>query len=160
MLRHCHLKSFALALVSLVLRCQIASAADSLSRYLSKTSIRKFLGVIFLFLVFGSTVLGCSPLYVMRAAYEEGKILWRREPITGFLEKPGIAPDTKEKLALVLAARDYAHNTLKMNVGGSYSSFSDVDSPDLTYILTAVPKTEFKPYTWWFLFVGRVPYKG
>jgi predicted aminopeptidase len=24
----------------------------------------------------------------------------------------------------------------------------------------AAPKTELKPYTWWYLFVGRVPYKG
>ena len=111
-------------------------------------------------LAFGSTVSGCSPLYVMRAGYEEGKILWRREPITDFLEKPGIVADTKEKLGLVLAVRDYADKTLKMNVGGSYSSYSYVDRPDLTYILTAVPKTELKPYTWWFLFVGRVPYKG
>jgi predicted aminopeptidase len=111
-------------------------------------------------LAFGSTVSGCSPLYVMRAGYEEGKILWRREPITDFLEKPGIVADTKEKLGLVLAVRDYADKTLKMNVGGSYSSYSYVDRPALTYILTAVPKTELKPYTWWFLFVGRVPYKG
>jgi predicted aminopeptidase len=111
-------------------------------------------------LAFGLTVSGCSPLYVMRAAYEEGKILWRREPITDFIEKPGTDADTKEKLGLVLAVRDYADKTLKMNVGGSYSSYSYVDRPDLTYILTAVPKTELKPYTWWFLFVGRVPYKG
>jgi Putative aminopeptidase len=53
----------------------------------------------------------------MRAGYEEGKILWRREPITDFLEKPGIVADTKEKLGLVLAVRDYADKTLKMNVG-------------------------------------------
>ena len=111
-------------------------------------------------LAFGLTVSGCSPLYVLRAAYEEGKILWRREPITDFVEKPGTDADTKEKLGLVLAVRDYADKTLKMNVGGSYSSYSYVDRPDLTYILTAVPKTELKPYTWWFLFVGRVPYKG
>src|SRR5437867_2005492 len=31
---------------------------------------------------------------------------------------------------------------------------------DLTYILTAAPRTELRPYTWWFLIVGRVPYKG
>jgi predicted aminopeptidase len=109
---------------------------------------------------FGSTVSGCSPLYVMRAAYEEEKILWRREPIIDFLEKPGTAADTKEKLALVLAVRDYADKTLKMNVGGSYSTYSYVDRPALTYILTAAPKTELKPHTWWFVFVGRVPYKG
>src|SRR6476619_4138190 len=85
---------------------------------------------------------GCSPLYVLRAAYEEGKILWRREPITDFVDK-----------AEVLAVRKYAHDVLKFNVGGSYSSYSRVDRPDLTYIVMAAPKTELKPYTWWFLII-------
>ena len=129
-------------------------------RYLSRTHLTKWLWVIFMVLVLGSTLSGCSPFYVMRAAYEEGKILWRREPIANFIERPDIAADTKEKLALVLAVREYAKNPLKLNVGRSYSTYSYVDRPDLTYILTAAPKTELKPYTWWFLVVGRVPYKG
>ncbi|HKY07550.1 MAG TPA: aminopeptidase, partial [Candidatus Binatia bacterium] len=29
-----------------------------------------------------------------------------------------------------------------------------------TYIVLAAPKTELRPYTWWFLIVGSVPYKG
>jgi predicted aminopeptidase len=103
---------------------------------------------------------GCSPFYVMRAAYEEGKILWRREPIADYLQNPEINDDTKEKLRLVLAVREYARDRLKMNVGGSYASFSYVDRPDLSFILTAAPQTELKPYTWWFLIVGRMPYKG
>ena len=130
------------------------------SGYLSRTHLTKWLWVIFMVLVLGSTLSGCSPFYVMRAAYEEGKILWRREPIADFIERPDIAADTKEKLALVLAVREYAKNTLKLNVGKSYSTYSYVDRPELTYILTAAPKTELKPYTWWFLVVGRVPYKG
>ena len=110
--------------------------------------------------VLGSVISGCSPFYVIRAAYEEGKILWRREPIPEYLEKPELAADTQDKLKLVLAVRDYARDVLKLNVGGSYSSYSYVDRPDLTYILTAAPRTELRPYTWWFLIVGRVPYKG
>ncbi len=56
--------------------------------------------------------------------------------------------------------REYARDVLKLNVGGSYSSYSYVDRPDLTYIVVAAPKTELRPYTWWFLIVGNVPYKG
>ena len=103
---------------------------------------------------------GCSPVYVLRAAYEEGKILWRREPITDLLHKPDVPLDTQEKLQLVLAVREYARDTLKFNVGGSYASYSFVDRPDLTHIVIAAPKTELRPYTWWFLIVGSVPYKG
>jgi predicted aminopeptidase len=110
--------------------------------------------------VLGSVISGCSPFYVIRAAYEEGKILWRREPIPEYLEKSDLGADTQDKLKLVLAVREYARDVLKLNVGGSYSSYSYVDRPDLTYILTAAPRTELRPYTWWFLIIGRVPYKG
>jgi predicted aminopeptidase len=103
---------------------------------------------------------GCSPIYVMRAAYEEGKILWRREPIADYVQNPHVNDDTKEKLRLVLAVREYARHRLKMNVGGSYASLSYIDRPELSFILTAAPQTELKPYTWWFLVVGRMPYKG
>src|SRR5947208_13956166 len=67
---------------------------------------------------------GCSPLYVLRAAYEEGKILWRREPIADFIQKPDVKPDMQEKLQLVLAVCNYARDVCKFNVGGSCSSDS------------------------------------
>jgi predicted aminopeptidase len=108
----------------------------------------------------GFPFLGCSPVYVLRAAYEEGKILWRREPITDVLHRPDMALETREKLRLVLAVREYARDVLKLDVGGSYASYSYVDRPDLTYIVVAAPKTELRPYTWWFPIVGHVPYKG
>lgn len=107
-----------------------------------------------------ATISGCSPLYVLQAAYEEGKILWRREPIVDYLNDPKVQADTQEKLRLVLDVREYARDKLKFRVGGSYSSFSYVDRPDLTYVVMAAPKTELRPYTWWFLIIGRVPYKG
>lgn len=115
---------------------------------------------IFLGIVMGGMLSGCSPIYVLRAAYEEGKILWRREPITDYIQRPEITLDTQEKLKLVLAVREYARDVLGLNVGGSYSSYSYVDRPDLTHIVVAAPKTELRPYTWWFLIVGSVPYKG
>jgi predicted aminopeptidase len=96
----------------------------------------------------------------MRAAYEEGKILWRREPISNLIGQPEVGNDTQDKLRIVLAVREYARDVLQFNVGGSYASYSYVDRPDLTYIVMAAPKTELRPYTWWFLVVGSVPYKG
>ncbi len=103
---------------------------------------------------------GCSPLYLIRAAYEEGKILWRREPIETLLEKPDLDPESQEKFKLVLAVREYARDELKLSVGGSYASYSYVDRPVLSYVLMAASKTDLAPYTWWFLVVGNVPYKG
>lgn len=112
------------------------------------------LGLIFL--VFA----GCSPLYVFQAAYEEGRILWRRQPIERMLQTPDLDSDTREKLQLVLAVRKYAEEPLKLRVRGSYASYSYVDRPTLSYVLMAAPKTDLRPYTWSYPFVGSFPYKG
>jgi predicted aminopeptidase len=103
---------------------------------------------------------GCSPVYLFRVALEEGKILWRRQPIEQLLERGDLNADTREKLKLVLAVREFARDKLKFKVGGSYASYSYVDGHAPSYVLMAVPKIELRPYTWWYLFVGRVPYKG
>ncbi len=138
-------------------RFQLARLFSPARYRLKKTTKRK---LAWLCLTVSAVFGGCSPFYVMRAAYEEGKILWRREPINDYLARADLKPDVQEKLRLVLAVRDYARDVLKLNVGGSYSTYSYVDTPDLTYIVMAAPQTELVPYTWWFLIVGRVPYKG
>ena len=114
-----------------------------------------FLGLVWLLLV-----CSCSPGYVIRAAYEEGKILWRRKPIAEVLLTEDLDPVLRAKFETVLDVREFAKAELGLRVGGSYASYSHVDRPVLSHLLTAVPKTDFQPYTWWFLFVGSVPYKG
>ena len=125
-----------------------------------RANLKAFLWIGSLCALVVCTISACSPLYVLQAAYEEGKILWRREPIVDYLNDPKVQADTQKKLRLVLDVREYARDQLKFRVGGSYSSFSYVDRPDLTYIVMAAPKTELRPYTWWFLIIGSVPYKG
>src|SRR5262245_46680931 len=146
--------------VSPSLQCDATQRYYLPIRWVTRRGLKPLLWLILAGILVAAAISGCSPLYVLRAAYEEGKILWRREPITDFVQKTNVAPDTQEKLQLVLAVRDYARDVLKFNVGGSYASFSYVDRPDLTYVVVAAPKTELRPYTWWFLIVGRVPYKG
>ena len=118
-------------------------------------TFKRFLGACLLL-----ALCGCSPEYFVRAAYEEGRILWRRKPITTVLAEDGVAPDVRRKLEMVLELRDFAADELRLNVGGSYAAYSYIDRPVLLHVLTAVPKTSFEPYTWWFPFVGHVPYKG
>ncbi|MFO7894913.1 MAG: aminopeptidase, partial [Longimicrobiales bacterium] len=56
--------------------------------------------------------------------------------------------------------RTFAVQTLGLDVGDSYTTFSRVDSDTLLLVVTAAEKTAFVPYTWWFPIVGSVPYKG
>ena len=111
-------------------------------------------------LALGLTASACSPTYVLRAAWEEAKILNRRKPIARIVADTATDWETRDKLLLVLQARQFAADSLGLNAGDSYTLFSRVDSDTLVMVLSAAPKDEFRPHTWWFPIVGSVPYKG
>lgn len=102
----------------------------------------------------------CSPLYVLRAGYEEARILSRRQSIVGMVNDSTTPPDTREKLRLVLEARSFAVDSLGLAAGESYTTFSRTDSDTLALVVSAAYRDRFEAYTWWFPIVGRVPYKG
>lgn len=129
-------------------------------RVLSGTNVPVTLKILLSGCLLLLTLWGCSAEYYVRAAYEEGRILWRRKPIATMLAEDGLGPDVRRKLRMVLDVRDFAADRLRLNVGGSYAAYSYVDRRVLLHVLTAVPKTALEPHTWWFPFVGRMPYKG
>ncbi len=99
-------------------------------------------------------------MYVMRAGYEEARILWAREPIEAVLERDTLSPERRDKLRLVLDAREFAGARLGLTVDGCYASVSEVDDPAVLHVVSAAERFALQPYTWWFPIVGRVPYKG
>jgi len=121
--------------------------------------VRRLLGgmfgllLIFLFL----TPMGC---YVTRGAYEEAKILSRRKPITKLVADSTTDKLTRAKLSLVLEARTFAHDTLKLKTGESFTKFSQLDHDTLVLVLSAAYRDRLERRTWWFPVVGRFPYKG
>jgi predicted aminopeptidase len=102
----------------------------------------------------------CSPIYVLRAGYEEAKILWRRQPIERVLAQPGLDAATRSKLELALAVRAFAADTLHLRAGKSYATYARVDDDEVVHVVSAAYRFKLQPYTWWFPIVGRVPYKG
>jgi predicted aminopeptidase len=102
---------------------------------------------------------GCAPAYVLRLAYEEARILWRREPIAEML-RGDLDGQTREKLELTLAVREFARDDLGLSVDGSYSSVARVDADQIVHVVTAAPRDRLEPYTWWFPIAGSVPYRG
>jgi len=106
-------------------------------------------------LIFAPT--GC---YLSRGAWEEAKILSRREPIAEIVARPGTPEETRAKLRVVLAAREYARDSLNLRTKDSFTTFSRLDSDTLVLVLSAAYRDTLKPYTWWFPIVGHVPYKG
>src|SRR5262249_12591676 len=102
----------------------------------------------------------CSPTYVLRAGYEEAKILWRREPLQRVPQRSDLDAETRGKLELALAVRAFARDALHLRVDHSYATFVRVDADALVHVVTAAYRLRLEPYTWWFPIVGRVPYKG
>jgi predicted aminopeptidase len=104
--------------------------------------------------------LSCSPGYVLRAAWEEARILAKRRPIVDILNDPAVDATTRAKLELVVEARGFAARGLRLNTGDSYTSYSDIGRDTLALVLSASPIDRLSAYTWWFPIVGRIPYKG
>jgi predicted aminopeptidase len=107
-----------------------------------------------------ATFLTCSPGYVLRAGYEEAKLLSRRKPIAEAGLDPSVSEDERRKLDLVVRARTYAAEALGLDVGDSYTTYARVDSDTLLLVVSAAEKVRFIQHTWWFPIVGHVPYKG
>ncbi len=113
-------------------------------------------GVAFLLLLL-VTPTGC---YLSRAAWEEGKILARRQPIAELVASRATDSVVRRKLALVLAARQYAQDSIRLVPEKSFTTYSKLDRDTLVLVLSAAYRDRLEPYTWWFPIVGRVPYKG
>ncbi len=101
----------------------------------------------------------CSPTYVMRAAWEQAKILSNREPISKIIADPNTSEEARLKLKLVLEARDYAIE-MGLEPGGAFTKYSEVEGDAVTWLVAGSKKDSFELYQWWFPFVGSVPYKG
>lgn len=107
-----------------------------------------------------ASVSGCHAPYLLRAAYEEARILSRREPIAELLAGDTLDAATRAKLELVLAVRAYAAEQLALRVGGSYASLATTDTRQVVHTVSAARRDRLELYTWWFPIVGRVPYRG
>ncbi len=101
----------------------------------------------------------CSPIYVIRAAYEESKILLASRDIKAVLQNRNTTEQERHKLTLVLAARDFA-KSLGLNPKKSFTKYTRIEGDVLSWVVVAARKDSFELHSWWFPIVGSVPYKG
>ncbi|MGH7649034.1 MAG: aminopeptidase [Gemmatimonadaceae bacterium] len=98
--------------------------------------------------------------YLVRAGWEEGKILARRRSIRELVASPKTDPHTRAKLELVLDARAFAADSLHLAADETFTTYSKLDSDTLVLVVGAAYRDHLRSYTWWFPIVGSVPYKG
>jgi predicted aminopeptidase len=99
--------------------------------------------------------------FLLRAGYEEARILLGRRSISGLLSNPSTPPELAARFQMVLDARDFAAGRLGLAAGETYTTYSDVGPrEELLWVITASRKDRLEPYRWWYPVVGSVPYKG
>ena len=99
-------------------------------------------------------------MYVIKAGWAEAKILRARRPIPEVILAPETDERTRGKLTLARDARDFAINGLSLDVGDSYTTYTELDRDTLAMVLSAAHQDRLASRTWWFPVVGRVPYRG
>ncbi len=76
------------------------------------------------------------------------------------LKKGDLPPERREKLLLVLEAKEFGETELGLARSRNYTSYYEVRGPAVAYNLTACPALSLDPYTWCFPIAGCLPYKG
>jgi predicted aminopeptidase len=115
------------------------------------------LGVVGALLLFVISPTGC---YLSRAAWEEARILSRRQPIDRLVADERTPDAERAKLALVLEARRFAADSLSLRPEQSFTRYSRLDRDTLVLVVSAAYPDRLARKTWWFPVVGRFPYKG
>ncbi len=98
--------------------------------------------------------------YLVRAGWAEAGILRRRRPISEIVADPTTRPAIAQRLELVLDARAFAIDSIRLAARESFTTYSQLDRDTLVLVLSGAYRDRLKSYTWWFPIVGRVPYKG
>src|SRR5262245_56477505 len=75
--------------------------------------------------------------YILRAGWEEAKILSRRVPIERVVADSTTSDALRSRLRLVLAARAYAVETLGLEAGESFATYARLDRDTLVLVLSA-----------------------
>jgi predicted aminopeptidase len=106
------------------------------------------------------TLPGCGALYVAQAARGQWQVLHARQPIDKVIASDRTAPELRDRLTEVRAARDFASRELGLPDNGSYRSYADLKRPYVVWNVVAAPEFSVSPKRWCFPIAGCVAYRG
>ena len=112
----------------------------------------KSISLIFIFML-------SSSCYVSRQVWHHGHLLISRQKISEVIENTEIDPTTRTKLLKAREIVEFARQ-IGLYVDNSYEYFIETHTPVVSYLVQAAFADRLEFRTWWFPFVGRVPYLG
>lgn len=136
----------------------LGARRDSRARRALRWGLRLLGGALLLCLL----LLVLTPLgrYLLRAGYEEARILLARQPIEELVADSSLDALTRGKLQLVLEARAFARDSLGLPPKDAFTQFTQLRSDTLVLVLSGARPDWLEPVLWRFPIVGRLPYKG
>ena len=123
----------------------------------STANFLKFLAIILV--IFGLT--GCSTIsFYWQALNGQAEILNKMRPIESVIQDRATKPELKQRLATLLAIRDYASKELKLPDNKSYRNYADLKRPFVIWNVFATTEFSTELTQWCFPIAGCVNYRG
>ncbi|MBJ6136656.1 aminopeptidase [Marinobacter litoralis] len=121
----------------------------------------KQLSQVYLILLLLAALQGCSSIsYYTQAISGHVSLMVRSKPVNEVLQRPDTPPELSHRLSVAQAARIFAEQTLKLPVGGAFSSFVPLEHSWVVVNLVAAPEFSLNPKQWCYPFVGCQAYRG
>jgi len=103
---------------------------------------------------------GCDAAYLFHAAAGQVRLLSNSIPIQDALNDKSLSPDEQERLRLVARIKAFGEKVLGLKETDNYETVYLSSSQHPVYTVSASPKDRLCRKTWWFPFVGDIPYLG
>lgn len=106
-------------------------------------------------------VSGCTQLSYYAQSVRGQLDIWRREkPIEAVIQDAASPQVLRDKLAMVLKAREFASDELALPRNESYRKYVDLERPYVVWNVFAAPEFSVTPMQWCFVMAGCVSYRG
>lgn len=104
---------------------------------------------------------GCNSLhYYAQAASGQWQLIHKKKPISEIIQDHTTSPQLKQKLSIILAAREYAKEKLALKVDNAYSDYIDLKRPYVVWNIVATPEFSTEANEFCFPIAGCLRYKG
>lgn len=108
-----------------------------------------------------SGLCGCTNIGYYYQAVEGQMQIWNRSrPIAQVIDDTHTSRQVRERLSLVVRARDFASGDLALPDNGSYRKYADLERPFVVWNVFAAAEFSVAPKEWCFPIAGCVGYRG